>query len=248
MPVHDWTRVRSGTFHHFHSSWITHLSEALNRGLLPPGFFALSEQHAGNIVSDVLTLTSPEWTNTRTDSTGAAAPAGALALADAPPDVSLRVGLNEEDTYRLRRRTISLRQEPDNRVVAMIEIVSSGNKESVKHLESFVNKSVEALKNGIHLLIVDLFLPNAINPSGIHGAIWDDTFEQPADRPLTLASYNADIEEPETFIEPIRVEQPLPDMPVFLDANWYVNVPLEATYEAAWLGLPEPYRKILAAN
>ena len=44
MPVHDWTRVDAGTFHGFHTAWITHLSEALNEGLLPPGNYALAEQ------------------------------------------------------------------------------------------------------------------------------------------------------------------------------------------------------------
>ena len=29
MPVHDWTRVTAGTFHHFHQAWITALSDAL---------------------------------------------------------------------------------------------------------------------------------------------------------------------------------------------------------------------------
>lgn len=246
MPIHDWTRVASGTFHHFHASWITHLTEALNRDLLPTGFFAMQEQHAGNIVPDVLTLTSPEWTDAGT-ATGNRVPAGGLALAEAPPHVSLRVGLNPEDTYRLRRRTISIRQEPDNRIVAMIEIISPGNKEGAKHLKSFVNKSVDAMRSGIHLLIVDLFPPNAANPHRIHGAIWDDSFEQPPDRPLTLVSYIAD-DEPEAFVEPIQVGQRLPDMPVFLDPSWYVNVPLEATYEMAWQGLPAPYRKILEAK
>ncbi len=30
MPIHDWARVDAGTFHGFHTAWITHLSEALN--------------------------------------------------------------------------------------------------------------------------------------------------------------------------------------------------------------------------
>ena len=34
MPVHDWSKVAHGTFHHFHTLWIAHLSEQLNR-LLP---------------------------------------------------------------------------------------------------------------------------------------------------------------------------------------------------------------------
>ncbi|MCO6459671.1 MAG: hypothetical protein J5I93_30530 [Pirellulaceae bacterium] len=42
MPVHDWTRVRPGTSHDFHGSWMMHLKEALNDGLLPAGYDALA--------------------------------------------------------------------------------------------------------------------------------------------------------------------------------------------------------------
>src|SRR5437870_1590458 len=56
MPVHDWTRVLAGTFHHFHQAWITALSNALNDGLLPAGYYALAEQVAGSPHPDVLTL------------------------------------------------------------------------------------------------------------------------------------------------------------------------------------------------
>ncbi len=59
MPVHDWTRVRAGTFHFFHQSWITYLCEALNGGSLPPGYFAMSEQEAKGPIPDVLALKAP---------------------------------------------------------------------------------------------------------------------------------------------------------------------------------------------
>ena len=50
MPVHDWTRVDAGIFHDFHNAWITHLKEALNEGLLPDGYYAQAEQHAGRLI------------------------------------------------------------------------------------------------------------------------------------------------------------------------------------------------------
>ena len=59
MPVHDWTRVDAGTFHAFHTSWISDLMEALNAGLLPKGYYALSEQVATRMQTDVLTLPAP---------------------------------------------------------------------------------------------------------------------------------------------------------------------------------------------
>ncbi|MGH7193944.1 MAG: hypothetical protein ACREJM_10485 [Candidatus Saccharimonadales bacterium] len=36
MPIHDWTRVEAGIFHHFHVEWMGALARALNQGLLPP--------------------------------------------------------------------------------------------------------------------------------------------------------------------------------------------------------------------
>src|SRR5712692_9855684 len=56
MPVHDWTRVDAGIFHHFHHDWITEIARALNRVLLPADYYALAEQHAAGFGPDVLTL------------------------------------------------------------------------------------------------------------------------------------------------------------------------------------------------
>lgn len=47
MPLHDWTLVSAGTYHGFHTAWITELARALNNGLLPEPFYAESEQIAG---------------------------------------------------------------------------------------------------------------------------------------------------------------------------------------------------------
>ena len=41
MPIHDWTRVPSGIFHHFHGMWISELCKSLNAGLLPTRYYAL---------------------------------------------------------------------------------------------------------------------------------------------------------------------------------------------------------------
>ncbi|MGL4423965.1 MAG: hypothetical protein ACRCZF_25145 [Gemmataceae bacterium] len=47
MPIHDWTRVRAGTWHAFHLSWISEIQLALNNGLMPPGYYAQAEQIVG---------------------------------------------------------------------------------------------------------------------------------------------------------------------------------------------------------
>ena len=56
MPMHDWTRVDAGICHDFHHEWISEIKRALNRGLLPPDYYAIAEQVAAGFGPDVLTL------------------------------------------------------------------------------------------------------------------------------------------------------------------------------------------------
>src|SRR5206468_3678749 len=83
-----------------------------------------------------------------------------------------------------------------HQMIAMIEIVSPGNKSNQSGLDAFVRKAREALAAGIHLLIVDLFPPTARDPEGIHRAIWGEESEEddalPANKPLTCVAYLAE--------------------------------------------------------
>ncbi len=241
MPVHDWTRVSAGTFHDFHNAWIVHLKESLNGGLLPAGFYALSEQHAAQVIPDVLTLHAGNGQSR-------VAPEGSVAVADAPPRVSLTMTSDEATTYRLARRTLTIRHSSDHQIVALIEIVSPSNKDREQSVRDFVDKAVSALEHGYHLLIVDLFPPGDFDPTGMHGAIWScldsHAYDPPAGRTLTLAAYPAD-RLPSAYVEPIGVGTELPEMPLFLTSDHYVNVPLEPSYMQAFRGVPSIYREVL---
>lgn len=111
-----------------------------------------------------------------------------------------------------------------------------------------MEKAEELLRAGIHLLIVDLFPPGPRDPQGIHRAIWDqfddNDFTLPADKQLTQVAYIGG-PCPEAFIQPTAVGGTLSEMPLFLDPDTYVPVPLEATYQAAWEGVPEYWRNVL---
>jgi hypothetical protein len=95
---------------------------------------------------------------------------------------------------------------------------------------------------------VDLLPPGPRDPNGIHKVIWDELvdndFTLPGDRPLTLAAYSAG-PYPEAFLEFVAVQSPLTDMPLFLSTEVYVSVPLEATYQSAFDGLPAFWRTVL---
>ena len=81
--------------------------------------------------------------------------------------------------------------------------------------------------------------------------IWDEfqdeSFTLPSDKPLTLVAYVAGM--PKTaYIEFVGMGDLLPDMPAYLDSDSYVRVPLEATYQSAWLSCPEDMRELVESE
>ena len=161
----------AGTFHAFHTAWITHLSEALNGGLLPPSYYALPEQHGGRLIADVLTLQTPS-------SAGPPPVAdGGVAVAETPPRV--RRKLTPSPAARASRRTLTIRHVSGHRIVALGEIVSPANKDRAAHVAEFADKAETALWHGIHVLLVDLFPPGRHDPQGMHGAIWERFDDEP---------------------------------------------------------------------
>jgi len=241
MPIHDWTRVSAGGFHNFHQDWTIEIYRALNRGLLPPGFTAYTDLRASGWEPDVVTIQSQKPAASDRGRTVAIAPPRAQQIA--------RVE-SEAAAYARKANRISVRHE-FGQVVAILEVVSPGNKGSKQAIGSFLAKAVEFLRNGVNLLIVDLFPPTPRDPDGIHSLIWDQMasapFEpRPADRPLTVASYDAG-DGLTAYVDPLAVGDPLPEAPLFLAPGQYINVPLEQTYTAAWEVTPQPIRDLVAA-
>jgi hypothetical protein len=131
------------------------------------------------------------------------------------------------------------------RIVAVIEILSPGNKDSRAALRDFVEKTIDFLRKGIHVLIVDLFPPTPRDPFGMHKVIWDEIEEEdfafPEGKDRILASYETGGIRA-AYVEPVAVGDLLPDMPLFLTNDLHVLVPLEPTYRATWDASPEEMR------
>jgi Protein of unknown function (DUF4058) len=244
MPIQDWTRVNTGTWHDFHLAWIAEIRNALNGGLLPSSYYAQAEQIAGPLGLDVLTLQAPDFvpepgTEIPTD--------GGLTVTKVPPQARLFAEA-EMNEYILNRRTLVIRHSSGDRIIALLELVSPGNKAALYALRSFVDKAVEALFRGYHLLIVDLFPPSTRDPQGIHGAIWAEistaAFRLPPGEPLTLAAYSAGPVK-RAYIEPTAIGRELIEMPLFLEPEIYINVPLEETYMSAYRGVPKRWKRVL---
>ena len=240
MPIHDWTRVDAGLFHAFHQRWISALCDAFNAGGLPREYFALPEQSISGPIPDVLTLHLSPGAETTGDGT---AP---LAVATAPPRTRL-VRRSEANLYAGKANRVTVRHRHGD-VVAVIEIVSPGNKGSRSELRAFVKKTADLIRQKIHLLVIDLFPPSRRDPQGIHKALWDEfveeEFEAPPGQPLTLAAYDAGPPQV-AYVESVGVGDVLPDMPLFLRPEWYVYAPLEGTYQATWDVFPAALKGLL---
>lgn len=116
-------------------------------------------------------------------------------------------------------------------------------------LRSFVEKTAQLLDQRIHLLILDLHRPGKHDPQGIHGAIWEEiaeTWVAPPDRPLTLVGYESALTV-RAFVQPLAIGGLLIDMPLYLEPNGYVLVPLENTYNRAFEALPKRWRSVVEA-
>ncbi len=240
MPIHDWTRVDAGLFTRSIRAGSSRF-RALNSGVLPADYFALPEQSIQGPVPDVLTL---NFSPTREAPTGSSS---GLAVAAVPPRARL-VRRAEEMIYVRKADRIAVRHR-HGQVVAVVEIVSPGNKASKNELRTFVEKTSKLIAQGIHLLVIDLFPPSKRDPQGIHKAIWDEFVEEdfalPADQRLTLAAYDAG-PPPAAYVEFVAVGEILPEMPLFLKPEYYVPAPLEQTYWTTWDEFfPAPMKRLL---
>jgi hypothetical protein len=236
MPIHDWTTVPAGLFHHFHQHWSVEIASLLNRGRLPKGVDAMVEQRSGPRESDVLALErrGKRSSDDRIDG----------ALATLPPPATRIVRRTDREFYTDRANRIVVRHHL-GRILAVIEIVSPGNKDSRSALREFVEKTCDFLRAGIRVLVVDLFPPTPRDPFGMHKVIWDELIEEdfafPPGKDRILASYETGLEWT-AYVEPVGVGDSLPDMPLYLATDLYVSVPLEPAYQTAWDASPEGIR------
>src|SRR5258707_731238 len=129
MPVHDWTRVDAGLFHHFHQDWSVEIARTLNAGRLPGEYFALVEARGSHPEPDAVVVQSG----------GRSVSSSALRggkLFTGPPRASIVQTLNSAAaSYARKANRISVRHQLGE-VVAVIEIVSPGNKASRAEIRS----------------------------------------------------------------------------------------------------------------
>lgn len=248
MPLHDWTRVTPNDFHDMHVAWITAIRTRLNTGLLPDGYYAMAEHVVPPFAPDILTL----GTGARGDSP-ILQPLGGGGVATATR-VDAEVTLTGGRRARLKppERRIVVRHAQGRQLIAVIEVVSPGNKAKVKAASSLVDKSVALLQNGIHLTIIDVF-PNPTRlPQGFGGAIWRGVERAAADYTPQYSRTHSAFAAQEgggclAHFQSSELGAPLPALPLYLTPTVHVPLPLEEAYYDAWVGCPKPLRQFLEA-
>lgn len=246
MPIHDWTKVPAGLFHHFHHRWCSDIAVALNGGTLPKGLTALVEQRTGAPIPDVLAV-EDFGGGYRPDETSSSG--GAVTLQRPRARQMFR---SDRQIYAEKASRIAVKHHL-GRTVAILEILSPGNKDSRSSTKDFIDKTSRFILAGIHVLMVDLFPPGKRDPLGMHKLIWgevgcdDDPFEFPLEQDRLAASYEADSER-SAFVETFGVGETLPEMPLFLPGGWHVKVPLERTYLSTWETCPETLKNAVVTG
>lgn len=215
MPVHNWMLVEAGIFHAFHHRWISAISDALKQGILPSNYYALPEQHAAGFGPDVLTLQGARGDQATVEGAdrGSSDTAGS-AIALALPKLEMTAETDME-FYRRKQNVLVVRHVSGDRVVAMIEIISPGNKSTRHAFRSLIEKAA------------------------------GEESDLPDGKPLTVAAYESTLSV-RAYVRHLAVGDLLPEMPLFLDANLCVMVPLEETYQLAFAAQPARWRQVLA--
>ena len=247
VPLHDWTRVRPGAYHDFHTAWLVYLRRDLKR-LLPKDYYA----DIRTVVHfDPPETDEPEWREADVlglrrepggRSGGGGVPAGGVALAEAPSLTSLGI-----EPPPNRRRRIRIRHASGDRVVALVEFASPGNRDSRAKVDLFAERVANALRAGVHVLLIDPFPPTGSAPAGLHGAVaerFDAEVRFDPTKPLSFVGYKA-CPDARASVQGRAVGEEPPRVPLFLDPAWFVFVDLAPSYAA---DLAEPTLEALGGG
>ena len=215
----------------FHTTWASTLADVLNRGVLPPGYIALEQVHAGAAVEiDVATLTDQILP---ADRGGGTATVARTVWTPAAPPLVLPAVFPPGCTVAI------VATEGGRSLVAAVELVSPGNKDRTAKRRLFAAKCATYLSRGIGLVLVDVVTSRQGN---LHNELIDllgleAALRMPAGQSLYGVAYRPLSVAGEGRIEAwptaLAVGQPLPTMPLALEAELCVPLDLESAYAEA---------------
>jgi hypothetical protein len=217
----------------FHTAWAGTIADVLNRDLLPEGYFAEEQTHAGARVEiDVAT-----FQDAGTGVGPSQAPGGTATLlprlwAPAAPTATIPM------VFPSDFEVLVFQSDGGSTLVAAIELVSPANKDRPIERRAFATKCANYLYHGISLIIVDIVTSRQGN---LHHELLDLVEDaQDARLPEGTGLYavafrpikRGEAAQADVWTAALAVGQPLPLLPLALDAQHCLPIDLEATYEA----------------
>jgi hypothetical protein len=216
----------------FHATWASTLADALNERILPPGYIALEQVHAGPAIEiDVATTTD--------SAAGAGANGGGTATLPRTVWVPATAPLLLPATFPPGCTVEILSTEGGRTLVAAIELVSPANKDRPAKRRLFAAKCATYLSRGVGLIVVDVVTSRQGN---LHNELidllgLDASLQVPAQQALYGVAYRplrvGGSDRIETWPVALAVGQPLPALPLSLEAEHCVPVDLESAYAEA---------------
>jgi len=223
----------------FHGRWAASLSDALNAGLLPSGYFAEMQVTlaGGRIEVDVPTL--GEGTNGHPPLSTPGSQEGGRALLTttvwAPPAPALELPANFPDEVEV----LVFGTEGGPTLVGAIELVSPRNKDRPEARRAFAIKCLAYLQQGIGLVVVDVVTTRRVN---LHDEVVALMAAEgslfPGGAPLYAVAYRPfrlpDAERIAVWLASLGLGQELPTLPLWLRGLAApVRLDLEAPYTEA---------------
>jgi hypothetical protein len=217
----------------FHANWAGALADLLNEQLLPEGYFAEEQTHAGSRVEiDVATFerAAPPVPSRRDGATATLPP-----QVWSPPAPAMEMPGVRPDRFEV----LVFQSEGGATLVAAIELISPGNKDRPEHRRAFAAKCVNYLAQGIGLLILDIVTSRQGN---LHNEFVqllgnEDRFLLPAEAHLYAVAYRPvrrdEGERIAVWPARLAVGQPLPVLPLAVGTGLCVPLDLESTYTHA---------------
>lgn len=219
----------------FHARWAVAIADDLNRRL-PRQFVAGAPIHLGAAVeSDVVEYVER---NGHGGANGVADGGVAVAVQPAlyaPPaaDLSMPADFPPEVLVEVRDEA------RDYRVVAVVELVSPGNKDRDEYRNQFAAKCLSYLAKGVGLVVIDIVTSRRAN---LHNALvrlagHDPRFLMAGDPPTYAVAYRpvrrGQANLTDLWRHALAVGSPLPAVPLALKGYGCVRLDLEATYTEA---------------
>jgi hypothetical protein len=213
----------------FHATWASQIATALNEDL-PPEFLAEELVTVGRVEIDIATFERSRPAPTRNGSSVAVAEPRTWA----PPAPAVSVQAVFADSFQVRVFNTSA----GPTLVAVIELVSPGNKDRADERLAFAVKSASYLHQGVSLIIVDVVTNRGGNLHNETAQLFSgDPRLTMTDADLYAVAYRPVLRDDKPQIDiwthPLAVGQPLPTLPLRLTGDLFVPVDLEASYTEA---------------